>query len=157
MATIREKKHRLPVESYRGSVVVAFTACVSGRATAFVDAEIVRKCEEALLLEAEKNRCEVIAYVFMPDHCHIILQGKDDQADAMAAMMRFKQKTGYWLSKEHPELRWQKDFYDRVLRNEKEIETEVAYVLGNPVRKGMVENWAEYPFCGSNVHRFDDW
>ena len=156
MAVIREKKHRLPAESYRGPVAVAFTACIRYRTAAFVDAEIVRECEEVLLLEAGKSHCEVIAYVFMPDHCHIILQGKDDQADAMAAMVRFKQKTGYWFSKKHPELRWQKDFYDRYLRDEKDVERQVAYVLANPVRKGMVENWGDYPFCGSTVHHFDD-
>jgi putative transposase len=157
MTLIREKKHRFPVESYRGAVAAAFTACIKNRARAFTDAYIVRKCEKALLAAAEKAHCELIVYLFMPDHCHILLQGKDDEADLLKAMIRFKQQTGYWFSKEHPEFYWQKDFYDHILKKENDIEKHVAYILDNPVRKGIVQVWREYPYRGSTVYHLDDW
>jgi len=43
---------------------------------------------------------------------------------------------------------WQRYFYDHVLRNEEDLKNVALYVLENPVRKGMVENWQDYPYCG---------
>jgi len=154
---IREKKHRLPAEAYKGTVAVAFTACIRNKAKAFVEAGIVKSCVESLLDAARRTSCDVIVYVFMPDHCHVVFQGRDDEANPLAAMKSFKQHTGFWFSKEHPEFRWQKDFYDHVLRSQQDVAKQVKYVLENPVRKGIVQDWKEYPFRGSTVHRLDDW
>jgi putative transposase len=46
---------------------------------------------------------------------------------------------------------WQAESYDRVIRNQKELENVIRYVLNNPVKAGIVENWADYPhsYCNS--------
>ncbi len=41
---------------------------------------------------------------------------------------------------------WQRSSYDRVIRYNKSIEAAVFYVLNNPVRKGLVEDWQQYPY-----------
>ncbi|MGB2870177.1 MAG: hypothetical protein WBD36_17140, partial [Bacteroidota bacterium] len=66
------------------------------------------------------------------------------------------QQTGFWLSQNHPSVHWQKDFYDRILRDEEEVERHILYILENPVKKGMVENWKEYPYKGSTVYKLDE-
>jgi len=48
-------------------------------------------------------------------------------------------------------LLWQPSYFDRVMRNDEDIWKTVQYVLENPVRKGLVENFADYPFSGSDV------
>jgi len=93
----------------------------------------------------------------MPDHCHIILQGKDEQANVLNTLDRFKQKTGYWLSKNHPEVHWQKDYYDHILRKEDDVMKHILYILENPVRKCIVEDRKEYQFKGSTVYLLDEW
>lgn len=99
----------------------------------------------------------------MPDHCHLLLSGKSDTADAMNAVIAFpqdpsdKQRTGYWLSKKFRDVRWQKDFYDHVLRDPDEVEVQVKYILANPVRKHIVEDWKDYEFKGSTVYDFEEW
>ena len=45
--------------------------------------------------------------------------------------------------------KWQKDFYDHVIRKSEDIAVQVRYILDNPVRKGLVPTWEEYPFKGS--------
>ena len=85
----------------------------------------------------------------MPDHLHIILTGAEPRADLWKTIISFKQKTGYWLSRNMPTARWQKDFYDHIIRAEKTIATQVRYVLDNPVRKGLVASWQEYPYKGA--------
>ena len=43
---------------------------------------------------------------------------------------------------------WQKSSYDRVLDMEKPFEEVVQYVLDNPVRKGFVADWTQWPYAG---------
>jgi len=46
-------------------------------------------------------------------------------------------------------MRWQKDFYDHVLRKNEDMVAQIKYILDNPVRRGLVSSWDEYPFSGS--------
>jgi len=48
---------------------------------------------------------------------------------------------------------WQKSSYDRVIRYNDSIEVTMHYVLENPVRKGLVTQWEDYPYSGI----VDDW
>jgi len=154
---VREKKHRLPRDLYNGHAVVSFTLCIKDRVELFRDSNIVKKFVEILLTEAANFDCEVPLYLFMPDHCHILLQGKSECTDILNVIDIFKQKSGFWLSKHHPEVHWQKDYYDHILRKEEDVKKHVSYILENPIRKSIVEDWKAYPFKGSNVHDLDSW
>jgi putative transposase len=154
---IREKKHRLPPESYRGRVEVAFTACTKNRVPLFVEARLVGKCAEILLQECAGEQCDALAYLFMPDHLHLLLRGKEDTSDVLRLMRRFKQRTGYFFSQNSVRERWQKDFYDHICRDEQEVQKQIRYIIENPVRKGFVTHWKDYKFKGSTVFDLDEW
>ena len=85
----------------------------------------------------------------MPDHLHLIMTGTDDEVDLLKAIGGFKQKTGFWLSKNKRDVQWQKDFFDHIIRKEEGLVNVAKYILNNPVRKGLVENWQDYPFKGA--------
>lgn len=157
MPVIREKKHRLPPEFYRGVKNISFTACVKGRKELFVQEVTFKQTEKILLTALQEFGCQGIVYLFMPEHAHIIIGGTQEASDALAAMKSFKQKTGFWLSNEMPTIRWQKDFYDRIIRDEDELHRQIKYILENPVRKGMVSDWRQYPFKGSTVFNLNEW
>ena len=62
---------------------------------------------------------------------------------------RFKSFTTtqcWWKIGGHHNL-WQKSSYDSVIRYNDSVEDAVAYVLNNPVRKGLVEYWEQYPYA----------
>jgi putative transposase len=100
--------------------------------------------------------CEAALYLFMPDHIHVILEGKSDVADVRQCMADFKQRSGFALSRDtHGAVRWQKDFYDRVHRDDKEYRRKLNYILMNPVRAGLAESWRSYPYWGSTVYSKD--
>jgi putative transposase len=146
---LEEKKHRLSREYYQGRVSAAFTLCIRGKEQAFTDEDVVNAFIEILRLESRRGDCFVPAYCFMPDHQHVLLFGMADNSDVWNVMVRYKQRTGYWLSRNRPPIKWQKDFYDHILRNEESLASQVRYILDNPVRKGLVETWKQYPFLGS--------
>ena len=157
MKTIREKHHRLPEEYYRGYRIVSFTCRVQNQLMFFTTDEIFFLFEEMLLEAIDKHACDAYVYLFMPDPAHMILATKDDSGEVLKAMKLFKQKSGFWLSKHRQNVKWQKDYYDHILRREEDIQKHVRYILANPVRAGIVEDWKDYKFRGSTVFDLDSW
>jgi REP element-mobilizing transposase RayT len=154
---VREQHHRLPEQLYRGFHVVPFTACLKNKSEFFTRTDLFKTFEGILLSEMSRFESGAEIYLFMPDHFHALLRGESESADVLKAMREFKRKTGFWLSRNYESIHWQKDFYDHILRGNEEVGTHVRYILNNPVRKGLVGSWKEYPFKGSTVHRLDEW
>ncbi len=51
-------------------------------------------------------------------------------------------------------LLWQTYFYDHIVRKEEDLNNIARYILENPVRKGIVNDWRDYAFC-ELVDNFD--
>jgi len=75
----------------------------------------------------------------------------------MRFVKNFKQNSGYWLSQNQPQVKWQKNFYDHILRRDEDVAKQVRYILENPVRKGLINNWKGYPFKGSTIYNLEEW
>jgi putative transposase len=153
---IREKHHRLPKEYYQGDTVVALTLCVQNRNQIFTTPDIVYAFIGMLEEIIPKHQCFIPVYCFMPDHLHLIVAGLAENTNLLSFIQSFKQKTGYWMSKNLVYVRWQKNYYDHVLRRSESLLGYVRYILDNPVRKGLVAAWQEYPFIGSIGCNFND-
>lgn len=146
---IRERKHRLARELYRGKVSAAFTLCIANRSSAFTEVSIVNTFTNILIEIANRQECIVPVYCFMPDHQHILMSGTSDNSDLWKAIVEYKQKTGYWLSMNSSEIKWQKDFYDHLIRKDENLKVLIRYILDNPVRKNIMQDWREYPYKSS--------
>ena len=146
---IKEKNHRLTAEYYQGETSVAYTLCVKDSKELFIQPEIVAVFTYYLRDSIANADCIIPAYCFMPDHQHVIVTGISGYADTRKMVARYKQKTGYWMSKNLPHMAWQKDFYDHIIRKNEDVSRHVKYVLDNPVRKGLAKSWRDYPYKGS--------
>jgi putative transposase len=154
--TIREKRHRLEKDDYRGEISVSFTLCIKDRFQLFQNASIVNIFENILRFEAERAFCIIPVYCYMPDHQHLIVSGRNSGSDTFKFIKAYKQKTGYWLSNNQINAGWQKDFFDHIIRKEQSLVNVARYILDNPVRKGLVANWQDYPFKGSIGYDLDE-
>lgn len=154
---IKERKHRLPREAYIGRVRRSFTICVLDKKVLFISDHVFRAMVDMLKDALNKSNCDAHIYLFMPDHWHLLIEGKSDESDLWECVVDFKQKSGYWLARNALLEKWQKDFYDHILRKEKDLVKQIRYILENPVRKGLVEDWKTYPFKGSTIYDFDQW
>lgn len=146
---IKERKHRLPLELYIGEIRVTFTLCIKNKEKLFISKDIVDKFNEILMEVAAVFRLRNWVYVYMPEHLRIVLEGTDKNSNLWKAVKLFKQKTGYWLSKNRVPYCWQKDFYDYIHRKNDDLKKHIKYILENPVRAGLVQKWEDYPFKGS--------
>ena len=148
---IRRHKHRLAMETYRGEVAATFTSCIVGKRELFVSENTVAIFRQALRCASDYHQCQVLIYCSMPDHLHLALRGTTASSDLWKTMTLFKQTTGYWLAHHLPGVKWQKDFFDHVLRGEDEVLKHLRYVAENPVRRGLAKEWHAYPFTGSDT------
>lgn len=149
MIYVREKRHRLPLHCYRGQVIATFTLCVENREPLFTGNAVVDRFREILKEVKDRYSCKNWVYIFMPDHIHLVNEGISEESDLWKMMNLFKQKAGFWLSKNREGAKWQKDFYDHIHRKEDDLKKHIMYILNNPVRKGLVSDWREYLFKGS--------
>ncbi|MFQ6132862.1 MAG: transposase [Armatimonadota bacterium] len=118
--------------------------CARARRGGLAAAKVFETLSAMMQRQAARHACDVLAACLMPDHMHVTLRGTDDSADAWAAAVRFKQQTGVWFARKAPHIRWQKDFYDHILRRDEDLPRYVRYILENPVRAGLTEDWREY-------------
>ncbi len=153
---IKEKKHRLEREFYQGEITTSFTICVEYRKKLFTKDFVFNVFEKILLEELSKQKFDAHVYLFMPDHLHMIVTGRESEYNSLDLMKLFKQKSGFWLSGNLDVYRWQKDFYDHIIRDENDIKNQIYYILENPVRAGLVKHWKEYPYKGSTVYNLDE-
>jgi REP element-mobilizing transposase RayT len=157
MKQIREKRHRLDSDIYKGELLVTFTLCIKNKIKFFIDEKRFLVFEQLLLNELKSFKCSAFVYLFMPDHVHLTLTGNESNSDIKKCLDMFKQKTGFWFSQNQPDVKWQKDYYDHILRSKENLDIHIKYILNNPVRVGLVEYWKQYPFKGSTVYNLNEW
>ena len=150
--SFRRKRNRLPLDDYRRAACYALTIGTAERKPLFAVEATVQLCLDALRRCGEGSGFSVLAYCFMPDHLHLLLEGEDG-ADLVKFVSRFKQQSGYLYRRSRPDSGnlWQKSYHDHVVRSDEGLLQMAKYIVGNPVRAGLVESCEDYPFSGSFV------
>ena len=107
----------------------------------------------------------MLAYVFLPDHFHLLLKPTDKSnfSDIMHSLKpnftkAYKQAVGVAGSMRF----WQKRFWDHVIRDEQDSQRHLDYVHYNPVKHGLVarpEDWSHSSFAHwkSQGAYLDEW
>jgi putative DNA methylase len=112
-------------------------------------AEIV---ENALLHFADV-RYRLIAWVVMPNHVHLLIEPLLEQrlADLVHAWKSFTAKEINRLLGRTGSL-WQREYWDRYIRDMEHLQSTIAYIHTNPVAAGLVVQVAHWRF--SSARRF---
>ena len=142
--------------SYVGFHRYSLTFCTDGRRRVFTDAAAVELVVQQLVRAAREQKFSVIAYCFMPDHLHLLVEGTSDNSDGRRFIKAFKQYSGYYYSQERHGTLWQRYGFEHVLRDDEVTVEVVKYILGNPIRAGLAATVEEYPFVGSLVYQLKD-
>ena len=155
----RQSSPRLNGFDYSGCYAYSVTCCTNQKRPHFRQTEVVDETLRILAQVSGDHGFGIYAYCFMPDHLHILAVG--EEWSSLPRFVRlFKQKSGFAFRRKCGLLLWQRSYYDHVLRKEELLRDVALYILGNPVRKGLVEEYAMYPFSGSllfNVESNAEW
>ena len=132
------------------------TLCVHARRRALDDprvhAAIIRFGQRGIALG-----CHLGRYVLMPDHVHAFVafdNAGQPAADALSAWAKALKGcvSRVWREADFEGVSWQKGFFDHVLRTTGSYAEKWQYVALNPVRAGLAEKPADWPFQGEICH-----
>lgn len=149
MTIVHRKGIRLTRREYVGRRIYFITICSEERIPIFREANRAKVVVEALKTVSRSMDVLVHAFCVMPDHVHVLVEGKTNTSDVVKFVTQWKQSTGYLFRHELPRRFWQRRFYDHVLRRAEDSESVAWYIWMNPVRKGLAADPREYPFSGS--------
>ena len=141
--------HRLPRDHYVGRRTHFLSACTHFR-HAFLRNDATCALVIAQLMRASrKHRFAVIAYVLMPDHIHVLVEGLRDESDFLKWLELFRQLAGYLVKRRFGDQLWQEGYWDYTLRDDDSVRGIASYIAWNPVEAGLVEKPEHYAYTGS--------
>lgn len=165
LARIEQELPTLPVEKQdieRRRRIEAYLdaghgSCVLGRPAA---AKLV--IETWLRFDGERYRLP--AFVVMPNHCHVLIECLDGcslgkivnswktytarwiNAHVIGAGCRVGYRAGARRSQGGSQGLWQRDYWDRYIRDERHFHAAKAYIENNPVAAGLVTAPEDWPW-----------
>ncbi len=93
---------------------------------------------------------DILAYCIMPNHGHLVLTSFESSNTAdyslQKIMHNIKRNSANHANKVlgRTGAFWQHESYDHFARDEKELERIVKYVLYNPVKAGLTDDWTKW-------------
>jgi len=145
----KRKQNRITLNNYIGFQIYFVTICTRDKRIVFNDSEIVNENIKLLTQFCDKYYFDVIVYCYMPDHVHLLVVSQQENANLVVFIKEYKQMSGYRYKQRVGSSLWQKSYYDHILRKEEISEKVVQYILENPVRRGLVDDFTKYPYSGS--------
>ena len=100
--------------------------------------QILRTCEE--------RSFQVLAYVFMEDHLHLLVEGKSQHAHFVSMMTVLRQRTAIAYGRQRKKRLWQNGYFERVLRSTDDVFEIIRYIQNNPTDAGLPIERSRYPY-----------
>ncbi len=121
--------------------VYLVTTVTHDREPLFTKLRKARHLAATLRSSDERGHSWTLCYVVMPDHLHWLfeLAGTRSLSATVGALKALSaRRIG------HPV--WQPGFHDHAVRRDEDLRTLARYVVGNPLRAGLVDSIGDYPF-----------
>ena len=92
----------------------------------------------ATLVHDDGSKYDLLAYCLMPDHVHVVLRPRMSLA---AIVQTWKSVSARHINAtlKRTGRVWQGDYFDRLLRDEREFQETIDYVLTNPEKRGLIK------------------
>jgi putative transposase len=145
------KRLRLDLNSYAvsGSVWHVSAPTLHRRAV-FLDADFAEDVVRSLEFQCSRTGTDLLVYCLMPDHLHaaVTIGG----TDLITVLHGFKSyTTTLWRKRSGQPKLWQESFHDHGVRQAERMDELVRYVIENPQRAGLIDDWRDYPRIGGSL------
>ena len=138
--------HLPPKSQDNQSIILFLTICTKNRKPILNHPQIHELLKNCW---SEADNWSIGRYLLMPDHIHLFCSPANFPPTPIASWLRFWKSLA---SKRWPSVKdkpiWQRDFFDRQLRNGESYRDKWNYIAQNPVRKGLVLKSNDWPFQG---------
>ena len=143
-----------------------FTVVTERRQPVLTNADVRMALRDAIAIVRETLPFQIDGWILLPDHLHAIWTLPEGDADFSsrwrlikrhvtrscgAAYARPEYLTGRRAAKQCGTF-WQHRFWEHLLRDERDFRQHLDYLHGNPLKHGLVEQVADWPW--SSFHRW---
>ncbi|MCH2209431.1 MAG: transposase [Lentisphaerales bacterium] len=99
------------------------------------------------------KRYDLVSYVVMPNHVHILIKIFKNQklSEIIHSWKSYtanqiRETLGAGWQPAIPGTVWQKEYWDRFIRDENHLNKAISYILNNPVKAGLVAKPEDWPW-----------
>jgi REP element-mobilizing transposase RayT len=82
----------------------------------------------------------------MPDHWHGLVELHEGELSQTVARFKAAVSRNIKLKTGRKSPVWQRTFHDAALRCDEDVRAAARYLVGNPLRAGLVESVGDYPY-----------
>ena len=116
------------------------------------DQRIAQVVRDALLFgERQLKFYQLMAYVIMPNHVHVVLKPRVPLERITKSVKGFTSREANKILCRTGEPFWQDECYDHWVRSDRELQRIIAYVERNPVSAGFVDQIETWPWSSASV------
>ena len=136
---LRKGRRSLPGQAY------LLTTVTRERKPVLADFSLARLVVAELKRSDTERLTETLAFVVMPDHLHWLVVLRD--GDLPGVMRRVKSRSAAAAGRALGcrVLLWQRGYHDHAVRRGEDLRNLGRYVVGNPLRAGLVDDLGQYP------------
>ncbi len=146
MAAFPRRPPRLPGFDYKAERTYFVTFCTRHQVKTFADPMAAQEACRVILRHRAAGKYFLYAYCVMPDHIHLLLKTRRSAGSLSTIVATIKASIRHNLGSHT--LLWADGFYERVKRHHEDTACNVAYILENPIRAGLVQHPEEYTYVG---------
>ncbi len=114
------------------------------------DPAIAQLVEESFL-RFDGERYRLLSWVVMPNHVHVLFQSLDPWT-MPRIVASWKSFTGRRISVDGGRV-WQREYWDRYIRNERHFKATVEYIHSNPVKAKLVRRPGDWRWSSASALR----
>ncbi|MES2489740.1 MAG: transposase [Pseudomonadota bacterium] len=140
-SALRRRRASLPQHIYNITVVTL------ERKPWFHNFDAAAKVSACFSQQALLGNSTMMAWVLMPDHAHWLIQlGEHDELSLVVSRLKAASARAANQALSRKGQLWQRSYHDHALRDDEDLKTVARYIVGNPVRAGLVEHVGQYPY-----------
>lgn len=100
----------------------------------------------------DRRRYDLYAFSIMSNHVHLVVKHLENAYDVELPVTGFMKSIKSFTGKECNKLLkrdgkfWQAESFDRLIRDDEELENVILYTINNPVKANLVPQWKDWPF-----------
>jgi len=125
-----------------------------GHGSCYLQDQSIATMVQGALLFHDSHKYRLIAWVVMPNHVHMLCAPHQGQslAGIMHSVKSFTSSEANKMLNRSGRF-WQKEYFDRYIRNARQFATTVAYIENNPVKANLCERSEDWEFSSSRLRK----
>jgi putative DNA methylase len=125
-----------------------------GHGNCYLQIPRIAELVQSALIFHDRTKYKLVAWVVMPNHVHMLCTPRPGEslASIMHSVKSFTSSEANKVLNRSGRF-WQKEYFDRYIRNAKQFAKTVAYIENNPVKANLCDKPEDWPFSSARLRK----